>query len=421
MAPEVYADTFGSAPGYPSLTVLDSTHPEAVRAVSGNIDPARTLFLVASKSGGTIETLSLFRHFWKVVSEARDRPGHHFVAVTDPGSGLEALAGERQFRRVFAAPPDVGGRYSALTVFGLLPAALIGADIGSLLGAAAHMADHCGPDRPATTNPGLRLGAVMGEAARAGRDKITYICSPAVAGFASWVEQLIAESTGKDGTGLVPVAGEPLGDPASYGSDRLFVFLALEGDQPPGWQQARAGLGRRGHPVVEVTLNVLEELGAEMFRSEMAVASAGSVLGINPFDQPDVQVAKELARRAMSPEGLDGAIAEISSDSDRLAGELSAWAGDGRAGGLHRRPRLPPHGRCCFACSGSAGPDAEGSAPGGGHARLRAPVSPLDRPAPQGRPQPGGVPPAGGPTAAGHRCSGGRLQLRGADRGPGGR
>ena len=327
MAPEVYADTFGSAPGYPSLTVLDSTHPEAVRAVSGNIDPARTLFLVASKSGGTIETLSLFRHFWKVVSEARDRPGHHFVAVTDPGSGLEALAGERQFRRVFAAPPDVGGRYSALTVFGLLPAALIGADIGSLLGAAALMADHCGPDRPATTNPGLRLGAVMGEAARAGRDKITYICSPAVAGFASWVEQLIAESTGKDGTGLVPVAGEPLGDPASYGSDRLFVFLALEGDQPPGWQQARAGLGRRGHPVVEVTLNVLEELGAEMFRSEMAVASAGSVLGINPFDQPDVQVAKELARRAMSPEGLDGAIAEISSDSDRLAGELSAWAG----------------------------------------------------------------------------------------------
>ena len=326
MAPEVYADTFGSVPGYPSLTVLDSTHPEAVQAVSGTIDPARTLFIVASKSGGTIETLSLFRYFWKVVSDVSDRPGDHFVAVTDPGSGLEALAGERQFRRVFAAPTDVGGRYSALTVFGLVPAALIGADVESLLGTAALMADRCGPDRPATANPGLRLGAVMGEAALAGRDKITYICSPAVAGFGAWVEQLIAESTGKDGTGLVPVAGEPLGDPESYGSDRLFVFMALDDDQPPGWEQARAGLVRRGHPVVEVTLDGLEDLGAEMFRSEMAVAASGSVLGINPFDQPDVQVAKELARQAMSPEGLDGAIAEVSSDSARLPRELSAWA-----------------------------------------------------------------------------------------------
>lgn len=326
MAPEVYADTFGSAPGYPSLTVLDSTHPEAVNAVSGSIDPARTLFVVASKSGGTIETLSLFRYFWKVVSDVRDRPGDHFVAVTDPGSGLEALAAERQFRRVFAAPPDVGGRYSALTVFGLLPAALIGADIGSLLGTAALLADWCGPDRPVIANPGLRLGAVIGEAALAGRDKITYICSPAVAGFASWVEQLIAESTGKDNTGLVPVAGEPLGDPASYGPDRLFVFLALEGDQPPGWQEAQAALGASGHPVVGVTLNDLEELGAEMFRSEMAVASAGSVLGINPFDQPDVQVAKDLARRAMSPEGLGGRIAETAGGSAGLPEELSAWA-----------------------------------------------------------------------------------------------
>ena len=326
MAPEVFANTFGSAPGHPLLTVLDSTHPEAVRAVSAGIDPARTLFLVASKSGGTIETLSLFRHFWGVVSSVHDRPGDRFVALTDPGSGLDALAAERRFRRVFATPPEVGGRYSALTPFGLVPAALIGVDIESLQAKARVMADECGPDRPAATNPGLRLGAVMGESALAGRDKLTYICSPAVAAFGAWVEQLVAESTGKDGTGIVPVAGEPLGDPKSYGEDRLFVFMALEGDESSDWEAAQAGLRRRGHPIVGITLHHLDELGAEMFRSEMAVASAGSILGINPFDQPDVQVAKDLARRAMSPEGLGGGVAETSSDSPRLAGALRTWA-----------------------------------------------------------------------------------------------
>ena len=326
MAPEVFANTFGSAPGHPSLTVLDSTHPEAVRAVSAGIDPARTLFLVASKSGGTIETLSLFRHFWGVVSSVHDHPGDRFVALTDPGSGLEALAGERRFRRIFTTPPEVGGRYSALTPFGLVPAALIGMDIESLQAKARVMADECGPDRPVAANPGLRMGAVMGEAARAGRDKITYICSPAVNGFGAWVEQLVAESTGKNGTGIVPVAGEPLGDPESYGEDRLFVFMALEGDQPSDWEATQAGLRRRGHPMVEVTLRHLGELGAEMFRSEMAVASAGSILGINPFNQPDVQVAKDLARRAMSPGGLEGSVEETSWDSPRLAGALRDWA-----------------------------------------------------------------------------------------------
>lgn len=326
MAPEVFANTFGSAPGHPSLTVLDSTHPEAVRAVSAGIDPSRTLFLVASKSGGTIETLSLFRHFWGVVSDVHDRPGDRFVALTDPGSGLEALARERRFRRIFATPPEVGGRYSALTPFGLVPAALIGMDIESLLAKARVMADECGPDRPVVGNPGLRLGAVMGESALAGRDKLTYICSPAVKAFGAWVEQLVAESTGKNGTGIVPVAGEPLGDPESYGEDRLFVFMALEGDEPSDWEAAQAGLRRRGHPIVGITLHHLDELGAEMFRSEMAVASAGSVLGINPFDQPDVQVAKDLARQAMSPEGLEGSVTEISSKSPRLADALGAWA-----------------------------------------------------------------------------------------------
>ena len=326
MAPAVFANTFGSASGHPLLTVLDSTHPEAVRAVSAVVDPSRTLFLVASKSGGTIETLSLFRHFWGVVSGVHDRPGDRFVALTDPGSGLEALARERGFRRIFATPPEVGGRYSALTPFGLVPAALIGMDIESLQASAAAMADGCGPDRPVVANPGLRLGAVMGESALAGRDKLTYVCSPAVTAFGSWVEQLVAESTGKNGTGIVPVAGEPLGDPESYGQDRLFVFMALQGDEPPGWEEIRDGLLRRGHPMVGITLRHIDELGAEMFRSEMAVASAGSILGINPFDQPDVQVAKDLARQAMSPEGLEGSVEETSSDSPRLAGALRAWA-----------------------------------------------------------------------------------------------
>ena len=338
MAPEVFANTFGSAPGHPSLNVLDSTHPDAVRAVSAGIDPARTLFLVASKSGGTIETLSLFRHFWGMASSVHDRPGDRFVALTDPGSGLEALAGERGFRRVFTAPPDVGGRYSALTPFGLVPAALIGMDIESLLSKAAVMADECGPDRPASANSGLRLGAVMGESALAGRDKLTYICSPAVAGFGAWIEQLVAESTGKNGTGIVPVADEPLGDPESYGQDRLFVFMALEGDRPSEWATVQAGLRRRGHPVVTVTLRHLDELGAEMFRGEMAVASAGSILGINPFDQPDVQVAKDLARQAMSPEGLEGGVTEVSSDSPRLGAALETWGAMIEAGdyvGIH--------------------------------------------------------------------------------------
>ncbi|MXZ07368.1 MAG: hypothetical protein F4Y75_07705 [Acidimicrobiia bacterium] len=325
LAPEVFSSTFGNAPGFPPLIVLDSTHPAAIQALTTRIDPARTLFLVASKSGGTIETLSLFRFFWKEVSEASARPGDRFVALTDPGSGLETLAEERGFRRVFSTPPEVGGRYSALTSFGLVPAALIGMNIDGLMAWATDMASQCGPDRPSSANPGLVLGAALGEAARAGRDKATFLCSPALAGFGSWVEQLIAESTGKNGTGIVPVAGEPLGDPDSYQDDRLFVFLGLQGDHPPEWDNYRPGLRSNGHPLVEITLNDRYQLGAEIFRSEVAVASASSILGVNPFNQPDVQVAKDLARQAMSPAGLGGTIIEIAAPSPGLPQELKAW------------------------------------------------------------------------------------------------
>ena len=339
LAPEVYQATFGNAAGYPELMVLDSTHPAAVTAVSESIDPGRTLFVVASKSGGTIETLSLFRYFWGIASGALERPGERFVALTDPESGLEALARRRRFRRIFPTPPEVGGRYSALTPFGLVPAALIGMDIRRLLDSAAAMADACGPGVPASRNPALRLAAAMGEAALAGRDKITYVCSPSVAAFGAWVEQLIAESTGKDGTGIVPVAGEPLGDHRTYGDDRLFVHLDVAGEDPAGRPAALEVLQAVGHPVIRVVLDDLYDLGAELFRSEMAVAAAGSVLGINPFDQPDVQIAKDLARRAMSEEGLGGAIDEVSTGTpSELGDRLGEWVGTLRPGdyiGIH--------------------------------------------------------------------------------------
>ncbi len=339
LAPEVYQATFGNAAGYPELMVLDSTHPAAVTAVSESIDPGRTLFVVASKSGGTIETLSLFRYFWGIASGALERPGERFVALTDPESGLEALARRRRFRRIFPTPPEVGGRYSALTSFGLVPAALIGMDIRRLLDSAAAMADACGPGVPASRNPALRLAAAMGEAALAGRDKITYVCSPSVAAFGAWVEQLIAESTGKDGTGIVPVAGEPFGDHRTYGDDRLFVHLDVAGEDPAGRPAALEVLQAVGHPVIRVVLDDLYDLGAELFRSEMAVAAAGSVLGINPFDQPDVQIAKDLARRAMSEEGLGGAIDEVSTGTpSELGDRLGEWVGTLRPGdyiGIH--------------------------------------------------------------------------------------
>ena len=339
LAPEVFQATFGNAAGYPELMVLDSTHPAAVRAVSESIDLRRTLFVVASKSGGTIETLSLYRFFWGSVSGVTSHPGERFVALTDPGSGLEALACRRRFRRIFPSPPDVGGRYSALTPFGLVPAALIGMDIRRLLDSAAAMADACGPGVPASRNPALRMAAAMGEAASAGRDKITYVCSPSVAAFGAWVEQLIAESTGKDGTGIVPVAGEPLGDHRSYGDDRLFVHLDVAGEDPAGRPAALEVLQAVGHPVIRVVLDDLYDLGAELFRSEMAVAAAGSVLGINPFDQPDVQIAKNLATRAMSEEGLGGAIDEVSIGTPKELGDrLGEWVGTLRPGdyiGIH--------------------------------------------------------------------------------------
>ena len=327
LAPEVFWETFGAAPGYPELQVLDSTHPAAVREAAARLDPERSLFLVSSKSGGTLETLSLFRFFW----ERAGRSGSRFAAITDPGSGLETLAMERGFRRVFHAPPDVGGRYSALTAFGMVPAALLGMDSARLLSRAAEMMGECGPHRPPADNPGLKLGAVMGEAARAGRDKITFLTSPALASFGAWAEQLLAESTGKRGTGLVPIADEPVGGHDVYGPDRLFIHLALAGDDPAGIPAALETLQAAGHPVVRIAVDDPYDLGGEFYRSETAVAAAGSALGINPFDQPDVQVAKDLANRAMSGEGETEAPA-VAAPSPFLAAAWGEWLAGLRPG-----------------------------------------------------------------------------------------
>jgi transaldolase/glucose-6-phosphate isomerase len=328
LAPEVYAHTFGSAPGYPALSVLDSTHPDAVRALAGRLNPTRTLFLVSSKSGTTTEMLSFFHTFWQWSGEAlasSSAVGRCFAAITDPGSALETLARERGFRAVFNTPKDVGGRYSALTPFGLVPAALVGADVRELLIRARAMAEAC--TGPASANPGLQLGAALGELALAGRDKVTFFATRNLVSFPDWIEQLIAESTGKIGRGIVPVVGERPGEPGAYGDDRFFAGLFLGDDR--ALDQRLSALEAAGHPVARFRLSDPADLGREIFRWEMATAAAGSVIGVNPFDQPDVQLAKELAKRAMQ-ERSSGVPAEPAdevraTDVDALVSALEHW------------------------------------------------------------------------------------------------
>lgn len=300
LAPEVFQRTFGNASGRPELIVLDSTHPGAVRSIESRLDLSTTLFLVSSKSGTTAETSSFFQYFWQRLRETRKQPGPHFVAITDPGTPLEKLAQERGFRQSFAAPPEVGGRYSALSVFGLVPAALIGVDIRRLLDAALTSSESSAFCVPESSSAPLRLGAAMGELALAGRDKATFVASPSLEAFPVWVEQLIAESTGKDGKGIVPVADEPLGTEDVYGSDRFFAALLVEDETSTQLAAKLKALEAAGHAVARIEVPQKTDLGQEFFRWEMAVAAAGAVLGIHPFNQPDVQLAKELAKKAMA-------------------------------------------------------------------------------------------------------------------------
>jgi transaldolase/glucose-6-phosphate isomerase len=300
LAPEVFQHSFGNQPGYPALTVLDSTHPAAVKALEAKIDLQRTLFLVSSKSGTTTETNSFFYYFWDKLKQLKPEPGEHFAAITDPGTPLEKLANERKFRAVFTAPEDIGGRYSALTVFGLVPAALIGLDVGDMLKRARHISQACAASVAEPENPGLVLGAALAELTLAKRDKITFLCSPSLTAFPAWIEQLIAESTGKDRKGIVPVAGEKLGAPEKYGIDRAFVYLRYESDENHELDRQVAGLEANGHPVLRIEILEKTDLAQEFFRWEVAIAAAGAALGIHPFNQPDVQLAKDLATKAMS-------------------------------------------------------------------------------------------------------------------------
>ncbi|NOT22411.1 MAG: glucose-6-phosphate isomerase [Nitrospiraceae bacterium] len=300
LGPEVLRASFGPSRGYPRLWVLDSTVPGWVRQVTKAIDPARSLFILASKSGGTIEVMSLFAHFWELVHQTPgNQGGAQFLAITDPGTGLEKLAAEHQFWRIFTNPPDIGGRYSVLSYFGLVPAALMGIDVARLLARATDMAKACRIMPPLGENPGADLGATMASLARAGRNKITLIASPQIETFGLWAEQLLAESTGKEGTGLIPVASEPLVSPTAYGADRLFVYLRLKGDENRQLDRQVAGLARQGHPVLTLALQDRYDLAAEFFRWEIATALAGHLLGIHPFDQPNVQESKDNTARVL--------------------------------------------------------------------------------------------------------------------------
>jgi transaldolase / glucose-6-phosphate isomerase len=356
LAPEVFARMFGPAPGFPELAVLDSTHPDAVRALLQRIDPGKSFFVVSSKSGTTTEMLSFFRIFWSLLQQTAESPGRHFVAVTDPGTPLETLARERGFRAVVNAPEDVGGRYSALTPFGLVPAALLGVDVGRLLESGRSMAEACGPRVPAAENPGLSLGAALGELALAGRDKVTFFTTPAVEAFPDWIEQLIAESTGKATLtgggevhrGIVPVAGELPGPSEAYGTDRFFVGLFL-GEDPRNIERAVSWLEAAGHPVAWIRMRDAYDLGAEMFRWELATAAAGAVIDVNPFDQPDVQLAKELATQAMQEPGANGAPAQGAvevKDSAAVSQAFLEWLEGARPGdylGIHAYLAPTPH------------------------------------------------------------------------------
>ncbi|HKV56345.1 MAG TPA: bifunctional transaldolase/phosoglucose isomerase [Candidatus Binataceae bacterium] len=309
LCPEVFGRTFFSAQGYPHLHVLDSTVPAQIRAVEKRIDVAHTLFLVSSKSGGTVETLSHCAYFYDQV-KARNGilAGRSFVAITDPGTSLEKLAKEHDFRHTFLNPHDIGGRYSALSYFGLVPAALIGMDVGALLDRAVRMQHSSAGYIRTEANPAVSLGAALGALQKAGRDKVTFVVSPPIAAFGLWVEQLIAESTGKESTGLIPICDEPVGTPDNYASDRIFAYLRLENGADPAQDSAVEALRNSGAPVVQIAVADRIDLGDEFMRWEIATATAGSIMGIDAFDQPNVQESKDNTGRLLKEFESSGAL-----------------------------------------------------------------------------------------------------------------
>ena len=307
LAPEVFRKVFGAADGFLDLAVLDSTDPGAVLARAERLDLKRTLFIVSTKSGGTVETFSFMRYFYNLAAETlgEKEAGRHFLAITDPGSALADLAREHHFRHAFLNDPEIGGRYSALSCFGLVPAALLGMDIGLLLERAAAAAE-CEFANTFEDMSGAALGALLGELAAQGYDKLTFLFSPRLAAFGDWVEQLLAESLGKEGEGILPVVGEEFGPPSVYGPDRIFCSIRLAEDDA-GEAQLKA-LAEAGHPVIDLKLADPYDLGGQCFFWEMATAVAGWRLAVNPFDQPDVEAAKILARKMIAEYREKGAM-----------------------------------------------------------------------------------------------------------------
>jgi len=305
LGPEVLAETFGATDGFPKLRIVDSTDPAQIRRTEGSINLDKTLFIVSSKSGGTTEPNALMEYFFV---RAGAKAAERFVAVTDPGSSLEKTATARGFAQIFYGEPTIGGRYSVLSPFGLVPAAAAGIDIADFLGLASIMVRSCGPDVPPAENPGIQLGLALAAAAKHGRDKLTLTGTPRIASFGAWAEQLIAESTGKNGKALIPLEGEPLGKPDIYGTDRVFIDLRLKDDSDSAREAALAALEAAGHPVVRITVTAPAHIGQEFFRFEIATAVAGAVMGINPFDQPDVEAAKIKTRELTSAFEKSGAL-----------------------------------------------------------------------------------------------------------------
>lgn len=335
LASEVYRNIFGSAPGCPELMIIDSVHPGAIRAIEHRINMEHTLFILASKSGTTLEPLALFKYFWEKTKQIAPNPGRHFIAITDPGTPLEKLAQEKRFRRIFLAMPDLCGRYSALSMFGLVPAALIGIDVQRLLDRAWVAAESCAFCVSERRAPPFGLGAALGELAERGRDKVTFIATSSIGDFPYWLEQLVAESTGKDGKGILPVVNEPFEAVERYGDDRFFIFFSLEGDDDRGLERMMEALESAGHPTARLRLTEKADIGMEIFRWEVAVASAGAVIGVHPFNQPDVEISKEFTRRVMGKDRkiIGEAVETVSVDDRELVNAVKRWLSQASEGG----------------------------------------------------------------------------------------
>ena len=336
LGPEVLAKTFPRKSGFPKLHVLDSTDPAQVRAMEASVDLAHTLFIVSSKSGGTTEPNVMKDYFFDRVAKTigKDKAGHRFIAVTDPGSSLEKVATKQGFARIFHGDPTIGGRYSVLSPFGLVPAAAAGIDVKSLIKHTLAMVRSCGADVPPQENPGVQLGLALGLAGLEGRDKVTISSSEKVADFGAWAEQLIAESTGKDGKGLIPIDGETLAHPSLYGHDRFFIDIRTESEGDATHEIKLAALEGAGHPVVRIVMKSIDHIGQEFFRFEMATAVAGAVLGINPFNQPDVEAAKIKTRELTTAFEKTG---KLPAETPVIStGEVDLYTDDANAAALRK-------------------------------------------------------------------------------------